>query len=88
MRSERVTFLVSPEDKAAMDAKAKAVGVTSSELIRLAVEAYDPSLDMSLLDAFADELERSVREARAALDAAHQEVALMLAEKAAQRRAA
>ncbi len=41
MKSERLTLLLAPRDKRAIAAKAKRAGVSASEYVRRAVEAYD-----------------------------------------------
>jgi hypothetical protein len=41
MRTERVTVLMKPEEKAAIEARAAARGVSSGEFIRLAVDNFD-----------------------------------------------
>jgi hypothetical protein len=41
MRSARVTFLMKPEEKAALEYKASKRGVSSGEYLRLAVDNFD-----------------------------------------------
>ena len=56
MRTVRLNLLVSPEEKALIDERAKKAGQTTSELVRRAVVAYDPEVDMDELQTLAGEL--------------------------------
>lgn len=61
MKTDRLTLLISPADKAAINARAEALGISVSELIRRAVIDYAPE------DAAArEELEALLPEAEAA----------------------
>ena len=40
MRSERVNLLVTPEEKAAIEAQAAALNLSTSEMVRRAVASY------------------------------------------------
>ena len=60
MKTERMTILVTPEQKAAILARAERLGLSAGEMVRRAVESYDPAAgsdeDQAVLDALADEL--------------------------------
>ena len=45
MKTDRLTLLISPVDKAAINARAEALGISVSELIRRAALDYDPEED-------------------------------------------
>jgi hypothetical protein len=77
MRSERLTILLTPATKAAIEARARALGITSSELARRAVEAYDPSRNDEALQILADELAVVVEQTEAKVDAALAELQAM-----------
>lgn len=70
--TERVTVLMTPSEKIALEAKAKGAGVSVGEFVRRSVDAFDPAeaADLVQLAVLAVELERSNREAAAALDCA------------------
>ena len=72
MKSERINLLVTPEEKALIDQRAKQAGLTTSELVRRAVVAFDSDADMDELRAIADALaglaERLERKLAANLD--------------------
>ena len=55
-KTVRLNLMVSPEEKATIDARAKRANLTTSELVRRAVEIYDPEVDMEALSALAEEL--------------------------------
>jgi hypothetical protein len=74
MKTERMVILVTPEQKAAISTKAKALNLSAGEIVRRAVDTYRPNDDEPLLNALADELVRSVRESRKALKEALSEV--------------
>lgn len=67
MKSERMTILVTPAQKQAIATKARKLNVSAGEIIRRAVESYRHNDEEVVLNALADELDRSVREARHAL---------------------
>jgi hypothetical protein len=67
MKTERMTILVTPAQKHAIAAKAKKLNVSAGEVIRRAVENYRHNDEEVVLNALADELDRSVKEARHAL---------------------
>lgn len=63
MKTDRLTLLINPGDKAAINARAEVLGISVSELIRRAVNDYAPE------DAAArEELEALLPEAEAATD--------------------
>ena len=69
MKSERINLLVSPEEKAFIDERAKKAGMTTSELVRQAVVAFDPEIDMDELRALSGQLASMVEETEKKLDA-------------------
>ena len=72
LATERVTVLMTAAEKQALEAKAKTLGVSVGEFVRRSVETFDPETeeDLKQLAALAAELDRSNREAAAALDRA------------------
>ena len=74
MKTERLTILVTPQEKAAMTAKAAEMHVSTSEMLRLAFDAFEEPENQALLNALADELERAVKRMGESLDAASREV--------------
>jgi hypothetical protein len=91
MRTERVNLLVTPEEKAALEAKAAALNLSTSEMVRRAVASYDPELDESELQALADELSSVVAATEESLDTALRQLDALgafLADKASLRTAA
>ena len=91
MRSERVNLLVTPEEKAAIEAQAAALNLSTSEMVRRAVASYDPEFDESELQALADELSLVVAATEESLDTALRQfdaLGAFLADKASLRRAA
>jgi hypothetical protein len=69
IRSQRMTVLLTPEAKAIIEARARTLGITSSELARRAIEAYDPHRDEQALRLLAAELAAVVDQTEAKLDA-------------------
>ena len=67
MKTERMTILVTPAQKQANATKARKLNVSAGEIIRRAVESYRHNDEEIVLAALADELDRSVKEARHAL---------------------
>jgi hypothetical protein len=76
--SERVTTLMTPNEKSALEAKARQAGISVGEYVRRSVASYDPEEAAALaqLAALAAELTRSNREASEALDRALAGIAL------------
>lgn len=69
MQTARVTVLMTPERKAALEARASDMGVSSGEFIRLAVDNFNPSeAESAELAALVEELADAVPRMRAALD--------------------
>jgi isoaspartyl peptidase/L-asparaginase-like protein (Ntn-hydrolase superfamily) len=52
MKTERMTLLIAPDDKAAIAARAEALGMSVSELVRQAAMGFDPE-ERAYLDALA-----------------------------------
>ena len=70
MKTERLSLLISADDKAAIAARAAALHLSSSELIRRAVSSYDPAAqDDAEVRALTAELARTVAATERALDA-------------------
>jgi predicted trehalose synthase len=92
MKTERMTILVTPEQKAAILARAERLGVSAGEMVRRAVESYDPAAgsdeDQAVFDALADELFAAAEAARTALRAANEELQSTLQQLAQRRTAA
>ena len=88
MKTERLVILVTPEQKQAIMARAKSLNLSAGEVIRRSVQDYRPSDEEAVLGALADELERSAKETRKALAAAHQELRQTLDYLGARRRKA
>lgn len=75
--TERVTALMTPAEKARLEAKARTAGVSVGEFVRRSVDSYDPenAAELAQLAAMAAELERSNKAASDALDRALASVA-------------
>jgi isopropylmalate/homocitrate/citramalate synthase len=83
MKTDRLTLLIAPAEKAAIAARAEALGLPLSEYVRRASEAYDPA-DAELLEqlrALVPQLHAAAADMRAdiaaALDAAAQTEAFL-----------
>jgi cell wall assembly regulator SMI1 len=63
MKTDRLTLLISPADKAAINARAESLGISVSELIRKAALVYDPTEEAAKA-----ELEALLPEVEAAID--------------------
>lgn len=87
MKTERLVILVTPEQKRALAVRAKALDLSVAELVRRSAEGLRPGADEQVLSSLADELQRSVRESRAALRAALAETQATLAQLGRGRRA-
>ena len=75
MKSERLSVLVTPEEKNLIDERARQAGVNASEFVRRAVVAYDPEIDMEELQALAEQLGVMVDQTEQKLDANLAEIA-------------
>jgi hypothetical protein len=70
VRSQRMTVLLTPEAKSVIEARARTLGITSSELARRAIEAYDPERDEHTVQVLAAELAAVVDQTEAKIDGA------------------
>ena len=86
MKSERLVILLTPEQKQVIMNRAKSLNMSAGEVIRRSVEDYRPNAEEAVLSALADELERSARDARSALQQAHAEVRRTLEALSARRK--
>ena len=91
MKTERMTVLVTREQKSAILAHASSLGLSAGEMMRRAVETYKPAdrstvEDESVLDALADELFAAAKSARAALVDANKEIQATVIALAANRK--
>ena len=79
--SARLMILMSPEERAALDAKARALGVSAGEVVRRAVQAFELGTEeeaaelRTLIDLFNQLHPETLRVA----DQAHREVSKILA---------
>ena len=64
MKTERLTILLTAAEKAELSSRADAMGISASELVRLAVRHYDPEVDEQELRELVDELAAATRQAR------------------------
>jgi predicted DNA-binding protein len=83
--SERVVVLMPSEDKARLEEKSRRAGTSVGELVRRAIEAYEPDLQAAELDALVRLLEESQARAIQSLDDAEKELAATRAYFAAKR---
>ncbi len=62
MKTDRLTLLISPADKAAINARASSLGISVSELVRKAALDYDPEMgtEQQKLEALLSELEAAL----------------------------
>lgn len=85
--TERVVVLMTPEDKRQLEGKARAAGVSVGEVVRRAVESYDPEIDDNeLIEALLRAIRDTSAEAITKLEAARREVRGTLEYLAEQRR--
>jgi hypothetical protein len=77
--TKRVVVLMSPEDKARLEEKARRARISTGELVRRSIEAYEPELDGAELEALLRLLEESHARAMRSLDEAEKELGLTLA---------
>jgi hypothetical protein len=81
MKTDRLTLLIKPADKAAINARAEALGISVSELIRRAALDYEPDEDAlkAQIEAILPEVETAIGRMHATFDriqansAAHRE---------------
>jgi hypothetical protein len=87
-RTERLTILVSTVERAAITERADRLGVSSSEVLRLAFDAYRDQEAVKELEVLAGALEDTVIEMRESLAETRRELAVTLAEFRAGRKVA
>ena len=75
MKTDRLTLLVTPEEKAELAARARVLGISASELVRRAVRSYDPDDDRDELTSLAEELAGMAERMEKKLDATLAKVA-------------
>ncbi len=82
--SSRMVVMMSPDDKQLIEQRARAQGLTPSELIRRAAREYAPldPAEAGALDVLADEVERTVAAMRADLARIDADMAFHRAEMA------
>jgi len=67
MKTQRLVILVTPEEKRAIARRAKALDVSVAELLRRSAQGFGAGADEATLAALASELQKAVKESRAAL---------------------
>ena len=82
--SSRLVVMMSPEDKRAIETRARALGMSPSELVRRAARDYDPvdPAEARALDLLASEVERTVAAMRQDLARIDEDMAFHRAEMA------
>lgn len=79
MKTERMTVLVTPEQKAAILTRAQSLGLSAGEMVRRAVESYEPKKeDEAALNALGAALQAAAKDARKALAEARRELGVTL----------
>jgi hypothetical protein len=70
MRTARVTFLTTPDEKADLETKAANLGVSSSEFVRLAVDNFDKptAAEEAELAALVEEVNKAIPKMKASLE--------------------
>ena len=70
MKTDRLTLMVSPADKAAINARATSLGISVSELVRKAALDYDPGEEVmkAELEALLPEVEAAIERMHATFD--------------------
>jgi hypothetical protein len=87
MKTERMIVLVTPEQKAAILTRAQSLGLSAGEMVRRAVESYEPTrADEAALDALGMALQAAAKDARKALAAATRELGITLDQLGRKRR--
>lgn len=71
----RLPVLMSQQQKARIAKKAKAANLSMGEFLRRAAEAYDPSVDDTLLTALIEQVGKTTTAAMSAMDIAMNDVA-------------
>ena len=74
MRTERVTVLMRPEEKARMERHASAMGVSSGELVRMALDDWETPEERAELQTLASELHEAMPDILAKFDSMHQSI--------------
>lgn len=85
---ERMVILVTPEQKQAIAARAQAEKVPMGEMVRRAVDRYEPEEDTAALERLLDLVRESTSAAMAAIEKAERDARDALEYLAAQRRKA
>ena len=67
MKTERLVILVTPEQKRAIAQRAKSLDVSVAELLRRSAAGYTEGADDATLALLAGQMQRAVKESRAAL---------------------
>lgn len=75
MKTDRMTLLMRREEKAELAARAGTMGISASELVRRAVQAYDPDNDLDELKALSEALADAVGRMESKLDATFEKIA-------------
>lgn len=89
MKTERMTVLVTPEQKTAILTRAQTLGLSAGEMVRRAVESYEPvKADEAALDALGQALQNAAKEARKAIADAQRELRATLSQLTRGRRSA
>lgn len=81
-KTVRINVLLSPDEKASIDERAKRANVTTSELVRRAVDVYDPDVNLDEIRGLAEELADVVERTESRLDANLAEIAALRKELA------
>jgi len=87
VKTERLVILVTPEEKRALADRAKALDVSVAELLRRSARGPGSGADEATLAVLANELQKAVRESRAALRAALAEAEATLSQISGRRKA-
>ena len=69
MKTARLTVLLDPAEKRTLEARAAALSLSTSELVRRAVDVYEPDADTGALGLVAAEFAAAVARVEAKLDA-------------------
>jgi hypothetical protein len=93
MQTARLTVLLAPEAKSALEDRAAALKLSASELVRRAVDAYDPEADPDAMRLLSGELaeamariDRRMADLETAFDVAEHLAAVRVDEAARMRR--